>query len=619
MSNNKERHDFQAHTQKLLDIIINSIYTNREIFLRELISNASDALDKVRFELTQGSQVYQKDLPLEIRITTDDKNNLLIVEDTGIGMTKQEAVENLGTIAHSGTEEFLKRVGEKREGIDNIIGRFGVGFYSVFMVAKEVEVRSRSAKEDAPPILWRSNGKGSFEIEELEEELDRGTRIYVYLKDDATYFLGKEKLKEIVLTHSNFIAFPIFINGEKINTTPALWKEPKFKITQKQYEDFYKFLTHDVEPPLETIHISIDAPVQFSALMFIPPSSPLLFDPMMEKYGLDLYVNRVLIEKNNKDLLPRYLGFLKGVVDTEEIPLNISRETIQENVRIRRIREIISRQVLEKLEEMATKDQERYKKFWREHGRIFKQGYTDYKNRERFVELLRFNSSRFSDADALTSLKEYVARMKPSQGAIYYILGEGRQQIEKSPYLESLKENAVEVLYLYEPIDEFVLRSIGKYKEKEIKPVEHISEEEINKIRGDTKTPEEIRGVDKLISRIKEVLKDKISDVKTSSRLTHSPLCLVNASGDMSSQMQKIIQMVTKDTSIPRYIMEINPSHPIVKELISQLQDNGDNPEIDETICFLFDIALLQNGYVPEVSSLADRAIRIVERAWKKG
>ncbi len=618
MTEKREKHEFQAKTQKLLDIIINSIYTNRDIFLRELISNASDALDKVRFELTQGKEIYQKDLPLEIRITTDEKNKVLIVEDTGIGMTREEAVANLGTIAHSGTEEFLKHLGEQKESIDNIIGRFGVGFYSVFMVAKEVEVKSRSAKLDARPILWRSNGKGSFEVEELEEDLPRGTKIYVYLKDDATYFLGKEKIKDIILTHSNFIAFPIFVNGEKINTIPALWKEPKFKITKEQYEQFYKFLTHDVEPPLKTIHISVDAPVQFNALVFIPPKSSALFDPYLEKYGLDLYVNRVLIEKKNGDLIPKYLGFLKGVVDTEDLPLNISRETIQENAVIRKIRDIICKQVLSTLEEIAQKEKDLYNKFWVHHGRIFKYGYSDYKNKERFIELLRFNSSYFSDAKELTSLKEYVDRMKQEQEAIYYMLGETREQIEKSPYMESLKEAGIEVLYLYEPLDEFVLQSIGTYREKPLKAAEHITEEEIQKLKGEDKKKKRAEeGLDKLVSRIKEILKNYISDVRISSRLTNTPVCLVSSSGGMSSQMEKILHMMKKDTSIPKHIMEINPDHPIIKKLKEEADKGEKNGQFEETVHFLFEIALLQNGYLPEVNKMAQRAFNILERAFE--
>ncbi len=616
MSQDAERYEFQAKTQKLLDIIINSIYTNREIFLRELISNASDALDKVRFELTQGKDVFQKELPLEIRIMTDEKNKLLIIEDTGVGMTRQEAVENLGTIAHSGTEEFLKHLGKEKEGIDNIIGRFGVGFYSVFMVAREVEVKSRSAKKDARPILWRSTGQGSFEIEEIEEEISRGTRIYVYLKEDATYFLGKEKIKDIILTHSNFIAFPIFVNGEKINTIPALWKEPKFKITKEQYEQFYKFLTNDVEAPLKTLHINVDAPVQFNALLFIPPSAPAMFDPYLEKYGLDLYVNRVLIEKKNQDLIPRYLAFLKGVVDTEDLPLNISRETIQENAVIRKIRDIICKQVLSALEEMAKNDKEAYTKFWKHHGRTFKYGYTDYKNKDRFIELLRFNSSYFGDVTGLTSLQEYLDRMKKDQQSIYYILGDTRQQIEKSPYLETLKDADIEVLYLYDPLDEFVLQAIGSYKNKSLKAVEHITEEEIKKISGD-KTTKEKSGEEmgNLLSLVKEILKDKILEVRVSPRLTHTPVCLVNSSGGMSSQMEKILHMVRKDTSIPRYIMEINPAHPIIKKLNEEAKKGQKNGILEESVHFLFEIALLQNGYLPEVNKLAERAFKVLDRS----
>ena len=608
--------EFQAETKKLLDIIINSIYTNKEIFLRELISNASDALDKVRFKLTQGEDVYQKELPLEIRITTDDKNKMLIVKDTGIGMTKEEIISNLGTIAKSGTEEFLKQVSSEKDQAQDIIGKFGVGFYSVFMVAKEVEVKSRSYEPKAKPVIWKSDGMGGFEVQDLDEDLSRGTEIRVYLKDDSTYFLGKEKLKSIIKTHSNFITFPIYVDGEKVNTIPALWKEPKFKIKKEQYNEFYKFLTHDPEDPLDYLHISVDAPVQFSSIVFIPKKSTVVFETYTDNYGLDLYVNRVLIQKKNKELIPNYLGFLKGVVDSSDLPLNLSRETIQENRIIQKINSTITKQVLKKLEDIAQNDKDKYNIFWKEHGKIFKLGYTDFQNREQFSKLIRFNSSRVEDENEVISLDEYISNMKEDQDEIYYISGNDRKSIENSPYLEPFKEAEIEVLYLYEPIDEFILQAISEYKGKKFKPVEHA---DINKIKKEKKEEQgkDLTEIQNLIKLMKDVLKDKVIDVRTTNRLTQTPVCLVSPDGKLSSQMQKIIQLINKDTSIPKQILEINPESELIKDL-SKIVSNGPKDDfIEEIINHLYDTALIQNGYLPDVNELAKRSYNILDKAGK--
>ncbi len=609
-----ERFEFQAETKKLLDIIINSIYTNKEIFLRELISNASDALDKVRFLLTQGKDVYQKDLPLEIKIFLDNKNKTLTIEDSGIGMTKEEVVENLGTIAKSGTENFLKEISKEKGDAENIIGKFGVGFYSVFMVAKEVEVKSRSAKPDARPVLWKSDGMGTYEVAEIEEDLNRGTKITVYLKDDATYLLGKEKIKSIIKTHSNFIAFPIYVDGEKVNTIPALWKEPKFKIKKEQYDDFYKFLTHDPEPPLDYVHISVDAPVQFSSIVFIPPKSTVIFDAISDEYGLDLYVNRVLIQKKYKELIPRYLGFLKGVVDSSDLPLTLAREGIQENRIIQKINSTLTKQVLKKLEEIAEKDKEKYNTFWREHSKVFKLGYTDLQNREIFAKLLRFNSSKCKDEKELISLDDYIKNLKQDQNEIYYVSGSDRRSCDNSPYIEKFKEKDIEVLYLYEPIDEFILQALTEYNGKKFVAVEHA---DVSKLDTSKDKKEDSVDVSPLLKKIKDVLKDKIQDVRTTERLSQSPVCLVNPTTGISSQMQKVLQLITKDQSIPKYIMEINPKHEIIKELAEAVSKNKGDGFVDLTINYLYQVALLQNGFVPDVNEFAQNSFEILKKAGK--
>ena len=447
---------FRAETRKVLNILTHSLYTNREIFLRELLSNASDALEKVRFLQSKGESVRDADLPLEIRITLDKDNKTLCVSDTGVGMTEEEMIENLGTIAKSGSEQFLKdmekdapqkasaEADNKAEGSEDedrltpddaqpsdasrIIGHFGVGFYSVFMVADKVEVTSVSALGDGSAHVWASDGSGTFTIRALSPEeakdLKRGTTVKASIREDATEFLEKFRIESVIRRHSNFLPFPILIDGERFNTTPALWREPKFSITREQYNDFYRYLTYDSKPPLDVIHLSVDAPVQFTTLIFIPDSEQDLFREQRDEWGLDLYVRRVLIAKDNRDLIPNYLAFLKGVVDTEDLPLNISRETLQENVVLRKISQTIVRQVLAHLERMAKNDKEKYAAFWKLHGKYFKFAFNDFVHRDRVAPLMRFATTwdgGEKGENELTSFDEYLSRMKPDQKNIWYI------------------------------------------------------------------------------------------------------------------------------------------------------------------------------------------------------
>ncbi len=618
-----ETYSFQAETQKLLNIIIHSIYTNREIFLRELISNASDALDKVRFEQNRGTQIVQPEQDLRIDITVDKDNSRISVSDTGIGMSKQEIVNNLGTIAQSGTEEFLKKVTEESENPDNIIGRFGVGFYSVFMVAEEVSITSRSAYPEEKPIQWRSSGTGEYEVEELSPDTGRGTRVDIILQEEAREFLDPERLKSIIRTHSNFISFPIFVDGEKVNTIPALWRQSKFQISQEQYEEFYKFLTYDTEPPLETIHVAVDAPVQFSSLLFIPPRTTAMFDTYTEDYGLDLYVNRVLIQRKNQDVIPQYLGFLKGVVDSEDLPLNLSRESIQENSLIQKISSTLTKQVLNRLEEMANKRPENYKTFWREHGKLFKLGYTDFANRDKFVELLRFNSSMHESQEEFTSFQEYVDRMKEGQKEIYYLSGSNRESVLSNPHIELLRNKGVEVLLLYEPVDEFVLQAVGSYGDYPLKAAEHVDPKDLEGIASEEDTSrdqpelsqEEQQDLDKLLAKMKERLGESVTEVRQSGRLRESPACLVNPDGSMSSQMQKLMHIMQQDSSIPKQILEINPDHSLIRNMIRIYRDNPEDPFLHRATDQLFEAALLQTGYLPDPHSLVHRSFQILSDA----
>ncbi|MBI5807699.1 MAG: molecular chaperone HtpG [Ignavibacteriales bacterium] len=625
MSETKQakKYEFKAEIKKLLDILVHSLYTSREIFLRELISNASDALDKLRFEQTKGTEILDKDLPLEIRITFDEKKKILNIKDTGIGMSRDEVISNIGTIAKSGTEEFAKILSEAKGDIGNIIGKFGVGFYSVFMVAKEVVIKTKSYKIDEPAVEWKSDGLGDYEISDLDEKIERGTIITVYLKDDAEEFAQKWKLENVIKKHSNFIAFPIYLENEKVNTVTAIWREPKSSIKKEQYDEFYKFLTYDTEPPMDVIHKSVDAPIQFNALLFIPKKSNDLFFYDRENYGLDLYVRRVLIQHKNKDLLPEYLSFVKGVVDSEDLPLNISRETLQENVIFTKIASSVTSNVLSYLQEKAKNDKEGYNEFWREHGKIFKLGYMDFANHEKYVELIRFNSSKCNDEKELISFNEYVERMKEGQKEIYYIVGSNRDSLLTDPHLEIFKNKGLEVLFLYDPVDEFVIQAIRKYKDYEIKSVTNIDLKKINEFKDVEEKKNEVEPLSKddqkhfysLLSKMKSILGDRVEDVVESKRLVDSASCLVSKDETISSQMKKILKMTKQDFSIDKKIMEVNPNHKLIRNLVKVFKKNSLDDFISLVTEQLYDAALLQEGNLEDPHKLIERLNKTLEQS----
>ncbi len=618
-----KKYEFKAEVKQLLDILVHSLYTSREIFLRELISNASDALDKLRFESTRGTEITDKDLPLEIKIFFDEKNKLLTVTDTGIGMSRDEVISNIGTIAKSGSVEFLKQLKENQTDTNNIIGKFGVGFYSVFMVAEDVVIKTKSFRVGEPAIEWQSNGLGDYEIAELDGNINRGTSIEIHLKDDAKEFTEKYRLETIIKKHSNFISFPIYLGSEKINTVAALWREPKTSVKKEQYNEFYKFLTYDSEEPEDVIHISIDAPIQFNSLMFIPKKSFDFFGYNREDYGLDLYVRRVLIQHKNKDLLPEYLGFVKGVVDSEDLPLNISRETLQENIIFTKIAQNITGQILSYLIKKAKDEPEKYAEFWKEHGRIFKLGYSDFTNVEKYNQLLRFNSSAKTDAGGLTSLEEYISRFKEDQKEIYYAFGSSRDAINQDPHLEIFKNKNLEVFYLYDPIDEFVLSTLRKYKDYEFKSVDSVDlknfdkykDTEEKKVEPEELSKEDEKHFDSLLSRIKDILGDRVVEVKESKRLSGSPAILVNPDDTMSSTMQKIMRMTNKDMSIQKKVFEINRDHKLIRNLLKVFKSNSKDEYISNIVEELFESALLLDGSLNDPHKLVSRLNQLLEQS----
>ena len=620
-------YEFKAEIKQLLDILVHSLYTEREIFVRELVSNASDALDKLRIvTATSGADsaadAGEDEAPLEIRIEADKDNKLLTISDNGIGMTEAELVENIGTIAHSGSSSFLKALkesgGPNGQTADGIIGRFGVGFYSVYMVAQSVKITTRSYRPDAQPVEWISDGQGAYTIRELTGDdaaaATRGTRIEISLKDDmVAEFTELGDLRQVIRKHSNFIGFPILVGGERANTVPALWREPKFQITKEQYKEFYSFLTYDHEEPLDTLHLSVDAPVQFNALCFIPKKSKDFMGFDREDWGLDLYVRRVLIQRQNKDLIPQHLMFVRGVVDTEDLPLNISRETLQDNLLIRKINTTLAKQVLSHLAKMA-EDKDAYAEFWREHSRVFKAGYMDFANREAFAGLLRFNSSSCETAEELVSFDEYISRAKLDQKKIYFAFGPSREALRLNPHLEIFRKKGVEVLYLFEPIDEFVMDALRKHKDFDLTPAEVAKPEDLASLPDvDTDSPEaaetapELPALEALFERFKTILGDGVTEVRASARLTGSPCCLVNPDGQTTSSMDKIMRHMSHDTSVPKKVMELNPRHELIRNLASLNQADASDPFVEQAAKQLFESALLLEGYLTDPHALVGR------------
>ncbi len=618
-----EKFHFQAETKQLLDILVHSLYTSREIFLRELISNASDALDKLRFETTRGTDIVDSSDPLEIRIEFDEKKKILTIKDSGIGMSKSEIIANIGTIAKSGSAEFIKSLAENKSDANNIIGKFGVGFYSVFMVAKEVVIKSRSFRKDELPIEWKSDGLGDYEVIELNEKLPRGTSIEIYLKEDASEFAEKYKLESAIKKHSSFISFPIYLGKEKINTISALWREPKSSIKKEQYDEFFKFLTYDNDEPIDTLHISIDAPIQFNSLLFIPKKNYDMFGYFKDNYGLDLYVRRVLIQHKNKDLLPEYLGFVKGVVDSEDLPLNISRETLQENSVFMKISNSVTQQVLNHLLKKAKDEPEKFAEFWHEHGRIFKMGYMDFTNAEKFSQLLRFNSSANKDEKELSSFDDYVTRMKKGQKEIYYLFANSRIAASLDPHLEIFNKKGLEVLFLFDPIDEFVLSSVRKYKDYElvavtqadVKKIDKMDDEETEEKNIEKLSKDDELHFDSLISDMKKILGERVKDVKVSQRLSVSPACLSSDDDAMTSSMQKIMRMQNKDFSVQKKIFEVNKDHLLIRNLLKVYKTNNTDAYVKDVTEQLFESALLLEGDLFDANSLVNKVNKMLEQS----
>ena len=612
-----QKFEYKAEMKQLLNLIIHSLYTHPEIFLRELVSNSSDALNKIRYRALTDKNIVDPDAELKISIVFDKEANTLSIEDTGIGMTEDDLINNLGTVARSGTLEFLKSMKEGKDSVsEHIIGKFGVGFYSVFMVTDEVSVETRNADNDSKGYLWKSDGAGSYTIEEIARQ-KRGTKIHFKFKDSVKEFANDERLKGIVTKYSNFADFPIFLGADKINTVEALWRKSEGEVKEKELNEFYKFVTNDYEDPLVHVHLSIEsAKVNFKALVFIPNSAPYDFMRNQNVKALHLYSNRVLIQRDCNDLLPEYLSFVKGVVDTSDLPLNISREVTQSSAVMSEIKSVLTQKILAMLKRLANKENEKYLHFFKTFGPLLKTGLNqDLSNRDKIIELLRFESSSLK-AGEFTSLKEYVARMKGEQKEIYYVSGENRDIVEKNPNLEYFKKKEIEVLYLVDPIDVLVVPSINEYEKKSIKSIEKadidlMPEDKIDK-------PEDNLSKD-LLSLFKTVLKDKVADVVASKRLVESAVTLVSGKDDMDPQMEKLMKVMNKGMAMPTNVktLEVNTSHPLVANLSKMYIIDNKNPLLEKSILQLFESALLLEGNLPSNADFIKRMVELMSEATK--
>ncbi|MDD4202591.1 MAG: molecular chaperone HtpG [Candidatus Omnitrophica bacterium] len=613
----KQTFEYKAEMKQLLNLIIHSLYTHPEIFLRELISNSSDALNKLRIKMLTDNNVFQKDKELGIWIEFDSKARTFSIEDSGIGMTKEEVVNNLGTIARSGTLEFLEEIKKnKQTSQENLIGQFGVGFYSVFMVTEEVTVETRSWLNDEKGCKWVSKGEGSYTIEDMNKTT-RGTKISFKLKDEYKDFAEEYKVKNIIEKYSNFTNFPIYVKNTKVNTISALWHKAEKDISLEEANEFYKYITDDYSEPLGYKHISIDGKVNFKSLVFIPSTAPFDLMRVHTERSLHLYSNKVLIQKDCKDLLPEYLCFVRGVVDTVDLPLNVSREVTQSSPVMENIKNILTREILGLLKNWQEKDIEKYKKFYDNFGRMLATGVnSDFKNKDKIVDLLLFRSTKATDNKGNSvSLKDYVLRMKPSQKEIYYLSGQTEDSIIKNPNLEYFNKNDLEVLLLTDPVEVYIMPFINEYNKHQVKSIDKADIE--LKPEDKAEKPEDDLAVS-LLGKFKVVLNDKVEDVVLSKRLVESPVTLVTSKEGLDPQMEKLMRTMNKDFLGSKKIMEINASHPLVRNLSKRLSDNDKDPIIEKCIVQLFEGAKFLEGSLESSADFIKRMTEIMEQATNK-
>ena len=619
-----EQHTFQAETQQLLNILIHSLYTEKEIFLRELISNASDALNRLQFEMLTNDDVQDAQAELEIHIEVDEDANTLTISDSGIGMNRDEIVAGLGTIAKSGARAFIDAMQEKPESAADIIGQFGVGFYSAFMVAKQVDVVSRSYRPGDEAIKWSATGGTSYSLEAADKEA-RGTSVVLHLKDDENEFTREFRIKDIIRRHSDYVAFPIHVGDdeEPTNKQQAIWRRSPSEVEDEEYDSFYKMLTMDFAGAGHHIHMRADVPMQFYALLYLPGSAEQnMFSPRSEP-GLKLYARKVLIEEYNRELLPEYLSFVQGVVDSEDLPLSVSRESIQATRVMASLKKTVTRRVLSELKRMAKNDRDKYLKFFGEFGAFLKQGLViESDDRGDLEPLLFFQTSRDDDPSQYYSLDEVVERLSENQDDIYYIIADDYASGARSPHLDAFRQRGIEVLYFTHPVDAMLPMGLTDYKGHKLVSVDSAELDlgEVGQVDDEAQAPESPLESDSfaaLQARVKARLGERVSDVRESKTLVGSPARLVSEDDSSSQYMHRINRLYDRDYQLPVKALELNPRHPLMHNL-SGLIDNDGNEDadlIDAVVEQVFETALLQDGIHPDPSSMAARLTLLMQAA----
>jgi TNF receptor-associated protein 1 len=606
-----EKHVFQAEIQQLLDLVVHSLYTDKDIFLRELISNASDSMEKVRH--LEGTEKNFKDAGAELQITLEANKDAgtVTLTDRGIGMTREELIENLGTIAHSGTKAFLEQLKATGGSSSGLIGQFGVGFYSAFMVADKVEVFSRSWKEDAESLRWESDGKTGYEIE-TADELPRGVKIVLHLSEANKEFADDFRIKGLIQRYSNFVGFPILIDDKRINEVEALWLKNKSEVTDEEYKAFYQFACKGFDEPSYRLHFSADAPITINALIFTPSENPEKTGFGKVDGGVALYCKKVLIDPEPKGLLPEWLRFVKGVVDSADLPLNISRETMQDSALVRKLNGVISKRIIKMFEKEAAADPAKYRDFYKKFERFFKEGIaTDFSNKEALAKLLRFETS-MTDAGEVCSLTDYVGRMKDGQEKIYYLIGQNREQIESGPYIEAFKARGLEVIYFMDAVDEYVVDSLGEFDGKKLASVRHAGVELDDVDSGEGSLSEE--QINSLCDFLKTELGDKVTKVSSGKRLVESPVIALVPEDGMSPQVRQMMKAMDENFKDEVKIeLEINPRHALIKKL-SETRES--HPEVAKLVAAqMLDNALISAGLLDDAREMILRMNALMEKA----
>ena len=628
MESHKQIKKFDAEVGKVLNLMINSIYTNKDIFLRELISNASDACDKLRYQSINNQDLIEGDTEFAITVQVNKKEKTITISDNGIGMSKEDLINNLGTIAHSGTQNFLKQFTNNKKVDLQLIGQFGVGFYSAFMVAKQVSVITKKAGEK-DTYLWMSDGKGEYSIEKANEDYPRGTKIILKIKETEEEFLEQHRIRHIINTYSDHVEFPIELadnEGKKevVNKASAIWMRNASEITEKEYEEFFHHVSHFPGKPWMILHNKVEGIVEFTNLLFIPDTKPFdLFHPD-RKTRVKLYIKRVFISEEGNDLIPSYLRFLRGVVDSEDLPLNISRETLQNNQIVQKIRKSIVKKVLNSLKAKAEKEPKEYEKFWNNFSEVIKEGLCEgtFEEKEPLLEICRFHSTY--SQEGFVSLDEYLSRMIDGQKEIYFVSGDNIASLRKHPQLEGFKKRGIEVLLLTDHVDNFWTNVVHKYKDKELKPIssKDINLNEIKNIQEkdnaeNKKSEKNIeKKHDQLIQFIKDVLKGKVNDVIISSKLVDSPACIATSEGGLNLRMEKFLIEQRQLNSKSGRILEINPNHPIFKKISNSISKDNGELELNKNLVDVIytQACLIEGASIDNPSEFALKLNSLLER-----